>query len=469
MDQTQKILNIVGGGLAGVAAAQAARNNGYQVNLFERSGVLGGRMASLFEPKQKQWIDIGQHIFLGCCTEILTLHKRLALDHFFDTYDTLPFATQKQQQWTLQTAKKPLFCLPKKIQLLPSLLTMPALTLRERLKTGILLNKLNVAQLPDISAAQWLLQHHVPQNAQEAFWKPLIFSALSELPEYAAIKALQTIVRKAFLAGQDAMTVYLPKVPLRTIYHDAVSRQLAQQGVELHFYKRLRRLHWTPSDNNAEITITALEFSDGTMQQSGRYILAMPAFQIWPVLEASGLPCRAEHLGLGRLEPGAISTVHLWLNRPVLKTGIRHCILSGGIGQFLCKPLADTTAENPADDAADTPQHYNKHYYTVVISAAHRLLSDSEIAVSGSADLASRVLEQLRTSFGIPDLRMEHCRTTTCFEAVFSPKPDVYGQRSEAMGLFSNGAIAGDWTQTGLPSTMEGAVRSGLKAVEGLG
>jgi len=170
------------------------------------------------------------------------------------------------------------------------------------------------------------------------------------------------------------------------------------------------------------------------------------------------LPCRAEHLGLERFEPGAISTVHLWLDRPILESGVRCCALSGGIGQFLCRPCPSDTA---GDAAGDT-----ENYYTVVISAAHRLLSEAEITAAGSLDLANRVLEQIRTSFGLPELQLRHCRTTSCFEAIFSPGPLIYAQRPGAFGLFSNGAIAGDWTQTGLPSTMEGAVRSGIAAVE---
>ena len=81
---------------------------------------------------------------------------------------------------------------------------------------------------------------------------------------------------------------------------------------------------------------------------------------------------------------------------------------------------------------------------------------------SGSVDLAYRVLEQLRTTFAMPELQLLHCRTTTCFEAIFSPRPDIYAQRPKAAELFTNGTLAGDWTQTNLPATMEGAVRSGL-------
>ena len=439
LSEAQRTLGIVGGGLAGIAAAEFASTQGCRVDLFERSGVLGGRVTSLFEPTQKLWIDTGQHLILGCCTEILALNKRLGLEPFFERSDTISFATLKQQHWSL--AASPFF--PKRLKLLPAFLKMPLLPLLERFKTGLLLKKLGNETLPDITIAEWFKQHNVSQNAQVAFWLPLILSALSEMPEHAAVRALQKVICEGFLAGQKAMSIHLPTVPLRTIYHDAASKNLADRGVSLHFFKRLRRLHWEKNGTDDLPTITALEFSDGTVERFDRYILAIPAFQLWKVLEASDLACCAEQLGLDRFEPGAITTVHLWLDRPVLQSGKRFCALSGGLGQFLCAP------------------HNVENYYTVVISASHRLLSETEITMSGSEELANRIVEQLRTTFALPTLQLRHYRTTTCFEAVFSPRPEIYFQRPESQGLFANGTIAGDWTQTGFPSTMEGAVRSG--------
>jgi len=334
---------------------------------------------------------------------------------------------------------------------------MPLLPLMERLKTGRLLRKLGsetslATANADCTIAEWFKQHRVSKKAQEEFWLPLLLSSLSELPDYISAKAVQKVIQDGFLAGREGMSVHLPTAPLRTIYHDAASAALVERGVSLHFFKRLRRLHWDKAHADALPTIVALEFSDNSVEEFDHTILAIPAFQLWKVLEASDLAWCAEQLGLERFEPGAITTVHLWLDRPVLPStklrgGKRYCALSGGIGQFLC---ASNDVEN---------------YYTVVISAAHRLLPETEMMMSGCRNLAERIVEQLRTTFNIPALQLLHCRTTTCFDAIFSPKPEIYAHRPESQGLFANGTIAGDWTQTGLPATMEGAVRSGLTAV----
>ena len=445
MDETQKQLGIIGGGLAGIAAAETAAMRGCRAHLFERAGVLGGRSASLFEPQQQQWIDIGQHIVLGCCTEILALNQRLGLDSYFEHSHTIPLVNIKQQHGVLTASS----FLPKRWQLLPAFLTMPFLPIRERFKTGRLLKKLDSEKLPDITIEEWFKQNNVSHNARDAFWHPLILGALSEVPEHAAAKAVQKVIREGFLEGRGNMTVYLPTVPLRSIYHDAAAKALAHKGVSLHFFKRLRRLHWEKNEPDTLPAIKALEFSDGTFRRFDRYILALPAFQLWKVLEASGLTSCAEQLGLGRFEPGAVTTVHLWLDRPLLPTNKRYCVLLGGIGQFLCMPN-DTN-----------------NYHTVVISAAHRLLSDAEMTATGGNDLANQVLKQIRATFGIPSLQILHCRTTTCFESIFSPNPAIYLHRPESQGVFANGTIAGDWTQTGYPATLEGAVRSGIFSVCG--
>jgi len=446
LSESRKTLGIIGGGLAGIAAAEAAAKQGFRVELFERTGVLGGRVASLFEPTQKQWVDTGQHLILGCCTEILALNRRLGLDRFFERSDAIPFATLQRRHWTLSASP----FLPRRWQLLPSFLAMPLLPLVERLKTGMLLKKLSGETLPDITIAEWFRKHRVSQNALDAFWMPLLLSSLSEMPDHISAKAVQKVIRDGFLAGREGMSVHLPTVPLRTIYHDTASAVLAERGISLHFFKRLRRLHWDKLNADEPPTIVALEFSDNSVEEFDRYILAMPAFQLWKVLDASDLACCAEQLGLERFEPGAITTVHLWLDQPVLQAGKRYCALSGGIGQFLCKPN-------------DT-----ENYYTVVISAAHRLLLEIEMTMSGCKELAERIVEQLRTTFGIPALQLLHCRTTTSFDAIFSPNPEAYVCRPESGGLFLNGTIAGDWTQTGFPATMEGAVHSGLTAMSAL-
>jgi squalene-associated FAD-dependent desaturase len=464
-------LAIIGGGLAGIAAAESALRNGFRVALFERSRVLGGRAASLFEPVSGQWIDNGQHVVLGCCTELLDLNKQLHLSQFFEQKKSIPFAQTDGKHWIMAPSTFLPF-LPHCWQLFPSFLTFPFLSLKERFTTGWLLRLLGGTQKSQPETfAQWLAVQQVSANAIEKFWAPLVFSTLSETIEQVSLDAVRQIIHDGFLSGQKAMTVHIPTVPLRTIYHETVTEQLRNQGAELHFLKRVKRFCWEfPTDPNLAANeqteqlestgipkINALELADGSRHSFDYYLLAVPSFRFWEIMAASDLESYTEQLGLERFEPGAITTLHLWFNRRLLPPNHSHTALLGGPGQFLfCPGKSETTGKSV--------------YHNVVISASHRLLAEHEFTSRGSSALVEQVLQQLKNtfkkSFQNGTTQLEHHRVTTYFDAVFSPTPSVYLKRPEAKTPFANLALAGDWTQTKLPATLESAVRSGRNAVQ---
>lgn len=474
-------LAIIGGGLAGISAAESALRSGFQVTLFERSRVLGGRAGSLFEPNTGQWIDNGQHVALSCCTELLRLNQRLGLTGFFEQKKTIPFARIDGKRGQLAPAG----WLPNRWQFLPAFLTFPFLSLKERFTTGLLLRelgnpkktnvKVNVKTPESGTFAQWLENKKVSANAIEQFWTPLIFSTLSESIEYVSFDAVQHIVRESFPAGSQAMTFYIPTVPLRTIYHETVAEQLRNRGVELNFLKRVKRFYWTlPADSDfqsdapqpyASPKIRALELADSSCRSFDYYLLAAPLPQFQEIMSNSALETYTEQLALERFEPASITTIHLWFNRRLLPAKLSHSALLGGPGQFLFCPRRDENNNN------NNNQQNNKCiYHTVVISASHRLLAEHEFTSRGSLGLAERVVEQLRntfaSSFQKETTQLLFHRVTTHFEAVFSPNPSVYLARPESETPFSNLVLAGDWTQTKLPATLESAVRSGQHAVQ---
>jgi squalene-associated FAD-dependent desaturase len=473
-------LAIIGGGLAGIAAAESASKNGFRVTLFERSRVLGGRAASLFDPNTEQWIDNGQHIALGCCRELLDLNRQLGLTEFFEQKKTIPFAQIDGKHGMLA----PVTWLPNRWQFFPAFLTFPFLSLKERFTTGLLLRKLGTQKKelePESGTfAEWLRAQKVSANTVQKFWEPFIFSTLSESIEHVSFDAVRQIIRDSFLSGHQAMTFHIPTVPLRTIYHDITSEQLRNRGIEIYFLKRVKRFFWEfqtetdfPSgDNrsssnsntqqqNSNLKIRALELADGSRRSFDYYLLAVPLSQFWKIMTESDLESYTEQLALERFEPGTVTTVHLWFNRRLLPDELSYCVLLGGAGQFLFCP-----------GKAEKNNHERNGkgiYHNVVISASHRLLSEHEFTSRGNFGLVERVVQQLRktfvSSFQNETTQLLFYRVTTHFEAVFSPNPAIYWERPESETPFDNLVLAGDWTQTKLPATLEGAVQSGRHAV----
>jgi zeta-carotene desaturase len=483
-------LAIVGGGLAGIAAAESASRNGFRVTLFERSRILGGRAASLFDPNTNQWIDNGQHIALGCCTELLDLNQQLGLTRFFEQKKTIPFAQIGGKHGMIT----PTTWLPNRWQFFPAFLTFPFLSLKERFITGLLLRELGTQKKESESEsrtfAEWLRTKKVSVNTIKKFWEPFIFSTLSEGIEHVSFDAVQQIIRDSFLAGHQAMTFHIPTVPLQTIYHENTAKQLQNRGIELHFFKRVKRFLWefqtdTETDNNGSDTqsntqsntqsdtqqqytspkIQALELADGSVWSFDYYLLAVPLSQFWKIMTNSGLEAYTEQLALERFEPGTVTTIHLWFNRRILPDEFSHCVLLGEPGQFLFCPKRNEKSERD-----NYEKNNNGIYHNVVISASHRLLSEHEFTSRGSFGLVERVVQQLQKtfvrSFQNKTTQLMFHRVTTHFEAVFSPNPAIYLERPESETPFDNLVLAGDWTQTKLPAALEGAVRSGRHAVQ---
>ncbi|MDR1053697.1 MAG: hydroxysqualene dehydroxylase HpnE [Planctomycetaceae bacterium] len=475
----RRSLAIIGGGLAGIAAAEEAVRQGFTVDLFEWSRVLGGRAGSLFDPVAESWLDNGQHVALGCCKEFLALNDRLGLNEFFEQKTSIPFAQTGGKQWIIA----PSCMLPTSWQLLPAFMRIPLLTFRQRIATAFALRKLgrkNNSQNNNLSNDffnKWLKKENISPQSIENFWEPLILSALCDTVDNVAFDAVQKVVQDSLMADKNGLIVHIPQKPLRTIYHDKTSEKLNSIGVNLHFLKRLKSLHWEfsqPQNNNNNDTnnnsniapkdqsdqsnyktplITGLEFADGNVQSFDRYILAVPAFRAREILEASELETFSDSLGLAGFEPGAITSVHLWLNHRLLPENHSHSALVGGVGQFLFCPKSITS-------------QLGGFYHVVLISASHRILSESELTSEGATPLVQRIIQQLKATFkNNQQLKLLHHRVTTYFEAVFSPHPLVYSNRPTQKTPFNNFAIAGDWTQTGWPSTLEGAVRSGILAV----
>lgn len=444
---------IVGGGLAGIAAAESAARRGERVTLLEWRHALGGRAASFRDTsaESEAWFDNGQHVVLGCCTETLALLKRLGLDDCFERRDGVLFADTSQRRW--EFAATPL--LPKWLQFVPAFFRTPFLSLGDRVRTALAVRKLGTMRVSDNSGtdtsfAEWASQQSLSAASLDSFWKPLLYSALSETLENVSLAAVSCVVRSGVFGGRDAMAMYVPNRSLREIFHTRVLGALERLGVDVWLGQRAIRII-------PEESAISVETSEGLLTVDAA-VLALPTAALWRLVDHS--PLQPEMIApwrLNRFEPGAITTLHLWFDQRIPPEGNDACALLGGVGQMLFVP------PRPHDDGRSV-------LHTVVISAAHQLLSEDELASVGHPCLINNVLEQLRQTFAerfaeSPTPQLQHARVTTVFDAVFAPKPYLFTLRPPQQTLVPNLTLAGDWTQTDFPATLESAVRSGIAAV----
>jgi predicted NAD/FAD-binding protein len=464
-DTAPPSLAIVGGGLAGMAAALAARMAGWNVTLFEQGPFLGGRVNSIEESWNGQIIDASPHVALGCCTRLLEFCRQLNLDAEFGRHKSLHFLEPSGRAWRLKAA--PL--LPAPWHLLPSLLRMKSLSFGQRLRLAGTLRQLVVSRRerspyrsgdasqsrnategvpysPDLpeseSLGNWLRRQGQSESTIKSFWSPVMQSALSETVDFISLSAARKVFHEGFFTSRHGYEMYLPQRPWREILDQQAGGRLEELGVAIH---RKVRVMWIEADPDAEPALSVV-LDDGSARPFDAVILAVPWHQAAGLFSgelSEGLPQLAV---LASLQPGSIAAVHLWFDRPILP--LPQAALQTDLAPWIF-------AAKSIDPSV--------YYYQAVVSAAHR------VAPADPRELRQVVLGAVQQC--CPEARgarLLHAREVVHPQAVFSPQSGHeqfrLPQKTSVPRLF----LAGDWTATGWPATMESAVRSGFLAVEEL-
>ncbi|HEY8665669.1 MAG TPA: hydroxysqualene dehydroxylase HpnE [Tepidisphaeraceae bacterium] len=425
---------IIGAGLAGIAASAALTDRGSHTILLERRGLLGGRATSFFDAATDTLLDNCQHVLLGCCTELLKLYRRLGTNHEIEFFDTIHFADQTGRRADLCVS-----ALPSPLHLAPSMLRFGLLSLAD--KSQIARTLLAMKLLCDSGRravaqqtfADWLRDHGQSQSAIDRFWNVIITSALNEDVSRAGAGYGIQVFQQAFLGDRAGYRMGLPAVPLAELYRSAVASDVRTNArvVALLGDGRVAGVRLaTGEDIFADAILLA------TAPDAAERLLESAPARLQPSL--ADLRRR-----IGQLEHSPILGIHLWFDRPVMD--LPHLALIGTRLQWLFRK-----------DSAGRHLH-------AVISAAREFVDwpEEKIAALCLAEMA-RILP------GSAAAQLLRIRVIKEKRATFSPVPDVDalrpGQGTGVAGLY----LAGDYTQTDWPATMEGAVRSGLRAAEAI-
>ena len=432
---------IVGGGLAGLAAAIALTERRIPVTLFEARRQLGGRAGSFRDPATGELIDHCQHVGLGCCTAWRDLFRRTGLDHLLREESILHFVLPGEGSCHFSASS----WLPAPLHLAASFLRYPGLSLSELWSIGRNLDRLAALRIPDDAdqptIGTWLTAQGESANAQRRFWGVVITSALSESLERASFTAARKVFVDGFMASADGYRMVVPNVPLATLYEE-LANWLRTRGATVRLGCPVRQIEGT--DERATQLALAGEESAG----ADAFLLAAPWHQAAGLLSQS-LRAAVPQVSLAeQLSSAPITAVHLWWDRPL--SAERHAVVIDRLTQWVFRR-----------DSASSES--NEHYYQAVISDSGFLAGRprEEIVAEVVRDIgeiwpAAREAELVRS------------RVVTQQDAVFSPLPGSIQLRPEQATAIPNLFLAGDWTITGWPATMESAVRSGYLAASAL-
>lgn len=444
---------IVGGGLAGLAAAVALADAGLKVQLLESRPRLGGRASSFEDSTTGEVIDNCQHVAMGCCTNFWHFCRVTGLDSAFRREPFLTFVGPPDSTGEcppdfcrFQAATFPFACAPWHLSSAFAGLSYLSNQDRFAIVCGLLAIVSDRPQPDDRrSFADWLRVNQQPASTIERFWDIVLVSALSESLDRISYASARKVFVDGFLAHRAGWEVWLPTVPLDVLYSDRLLPWLADRGVDVRLKTGVERL---VEDGGR---ILAVELRNGEQLTAQQFVLAVPHHRVLDLLPES-LRDHSLIEDVEQLESAPIASVHLWFDRPI--TLLPNAVLVGRLSQW----VFNRSSVAKTGSFAGSP---SSHYYQVVISNARIL------ATRPHSEVVADVVAELKSVWPwAGDAQLQHSRVVVEHHAVFSPLPGSDEIRLPQQSPISNLQFAGDWTRTGWPATMEGAVRSGFLAAE---
>jgi squalene-associated FAD-dependent desaturase len=444
---SSKSVIVIGGGLAGLSSAVALAEAGHRVRLFEKRPHLGGRAASYVLPGGEH-VDNCQHVTLGCCTNLEDFYRRIGAADKIRFFGRLLFSAPDGRRGTMQAG-----ALPAPLHMAASFAMFPLLGWAD--KFAIARALLAIAQSggrpKDISndaggltMLAWLQKHRQTDRAMRRFWEVILVSALDEQLDRIDARYGIDVFWKGFLSTRGGYRIGIPCVPLGELY-DGCKQAIHLRGGEVLLRAGARGFHVAGSQ------VTGVEMQDGSVETADYYVAAVPQDILPGLLPAFVVERESVFSNLRNLRASPITGVHLWFDRKVMSE------------PFLT--LLDSTTQwvfNKTQLNGDGGQAQGQ-YLQLVISASYSLVPRSR------QEIIELCIDELRGVLpAIRDAKLLKGTVIKETSATFSPTlaSDLWrpAQKSPLAGLF----LAGDWTSTGWPSTMEGAVRSGYLAAEAI-
>lgn len=438
-DHQQKTVAIVGGGLAGLAAGCALADAGSQVTLFERRPYVGGRASSYEHPGTGEVVDNCQHVLLGCCTNLIHFYERMGVSGKIRWFDELTFIEPGGR-----TSRMGPSFLPAPMHNVPAFLRTKMLNAKDKLAIARAMAEMS-RRLPEDSDENflaWLRRNKQTEQAIDRFWKTVLVSALNEDLDRISVRYAAQVFRESFMKSAAAGRMGLPSIPLSDLYGSAVEYIRARGGEVL-----LR---------SPATAIGPKQDTVGVMTSAGErhfdYVIAAAPFQTIANLlpaDSAAAPIKEQ---LAHFEGSPITGIHLWFDREI--TELPHAVLLDRTIQWMFHKSKFHETREPADRG---------NYVELVVSASKSLVQKSREEI---LELATRELAEFFPV--VKEARVVKAAVIKEIYATYAILPGLDKYRPAARTKWPRIFLAGDWTGTGWPATMEGAVRSGYLAAEAL-
>ncbi len=435
---------VIGAGLAGIQSAMHLSRHGCRVTLLESKHRIGGRVGSFYDSESDKSIDYCQHVGMNCCSALKQWIKDTDQEPYWTEQDSLYFVSANGKR--IRVSAWPL---PAPFHLSGLLFRWPQLGILDRLRVGVGLLNLKRLKRDRAMASQlaiaWLRANGQNDRCIQNFWSTILVSALGEQIDRVTLEATHKVLIDGFALTRNGFHLLVPNRPLSELLDSNVTRHLKMSGVVVRLGSIVKGIH---KDSEGSYQLRLQSTKEAVNEPFDAVVIALPWHKVADILPEDMQP---KVRTVEALQPSPITGIHTWWDRPWLKDP--HAILIDRLSQWVFPAPQSSDLAN-SDHVATKSREY---YYQIVISASRNLpMGDSESVLKMVKQDLSEIFPEASVA------TMLRGRVVTDPNAVFSVS---VGHESSRLKSDLLGAekiwLAGDWTDTKWPATMEGALRSG--------
>ncbi|MBP1653670.1 MAG: squalene-associated FAD-dependent desaturase [Bacteroidetes bacterium] len=469
---------IVGAGLSGLAAGVALASRRIPVLLLEQRPYAGGRAYSFRDRTTGDIIDNGQHLLIAGYARTRAYLETIGSAHLLDIQKTPELVFHHPRRGYVRLRLPPL---PSPLHLLAGVLASDLFSAGDKLgmvRAGVAIAResAEASRVPGgWTIDQWLDCVGASPESRMSFWHPLAISMMNEKPESASARVFVRSLREAFLLHRSGAALAVPRAGLSELLVDPAVSFIRAHGGDVRFGVNVTETleadgahadGLSARARSAGGPVTGVRTQDGEVVDASGVILAVPSTAVERLMPAS---CRAR-LHLREMSSAAVSPIlciHLWYAHPVSP----HPVV-GVLGRRIqwvfrhehFNPVRGARGGAPGEAGREAGMESRRgapgERLSLVISAAREEAGWTNEALIGAG------VQDCVALFGEIARTPSHAVVIREKRATFSLSPSVESLRPGAQTPVSNLFLAGDWTATGLPATVEGAIRSGESAAE---